>query len=107
MREHTHGSPHYNPRCPLMLEFRLFSSGDRWGDTMGALFDVAAELYFRCEGPPDEWRYRPGAACNGDPRERDSIWFDVLEDASTEALDQFGRILWRYRGVLEAAGESY
>ncbi len=91
----------------LKSHFRLACSGDRWGDAMGALFPVAAELYYRGDSvKPDEWRYRPGAM-GGDPREPDDNWYDVARDASTATLERFGALLNRYTDLLRAAGRDY
>lgn len=82
-------------------------AGDEWGDCVSALFSVAAEMYFREIGPPDDWRYKPGAACTGDPREEDSLWGPELKDTTDEDLCKFGALLMRYRGMLKHAEKDY
>lgn len=90
----------------LKQEFRIDFPLDHWGHTMGALFDVAAELYHRCEGPPDAWEYQPGAM-GGDPREPESAFFEPCRDATTAALKEFGDLLHRLSERLRREGKSY
>lgn len=90
----------------LMQEFRLMGDfGDAWGTTMGAWFDVAAELYNRGADIPAEWRYRPGA-CSG-AQEVSDYWAEIFKAYSDAELLKFGRILNRYAGVLKTAGRDY
>ena len=91
----------------LSPELRMaWDSGDAWGSCMGLLFDVAAELYWRGEGPPDAWEYRPGAA-GGDPREKDSYTAGCCEDAATSDLLSWGEALRELREEIIAAGLDY
>ncbi len=88
----------------LMAELRLTSDGDDWGNMMGWWFAVAAEMYERGIGPPDEWRYRPSPLGAKDP---DAYETEFCEQADDNALHLFGRALHRYAGMLKKAGKDY
>ena len=88
----------------LRSHFGMFASGDPWGDCMGFLFAVCDVLEFDRESPkPWDWGYRPGAASEVPEETR----MYGLEEFSTEALEEFGEVLGRYRNVIRAAGKDY
>jgi len=89
----------------IRREYKMQSSGDSWGDCMGALFDVAAEMWWRGVEIPAEWRYRPGMA--GDPREPESAWYDACGAMQDDELAAFGAVLERYSRMLKHAGREY
>ncbi len=88
----------------LMREYRLATSGDPWGDTMGWWFAVAGEMYERDLPIPAEWRYRPSPLGSKDP---DAYETPICSMATDEALRLFGRALTRYADRLRAAGKDY
>jgi len=91
----------------IKTEYKLMRDrGDPWGSAMGAWFDLAAELEYRYGETPSEWQYVPPATA-GDPREEDSAYFDLFQDASREALVQLGNLLSRYATMLRRAGMDY
>jgi hypothetical protein len=73
---------------------------------MGWLFAIAAEMYVREIGPPDEWSYNAGAM-GGDPRDEGDYSADVCKQATDEDLEYWGEILMRHRNWLESQGENY
>lgn len=81
-----------------------WDSGDRWGSAMGMFFDVAETLYRREAEIPTEWGYRPGAGGVGEPETWEA---EIMIDADTPDLIRLGKVLDRYTGMLDRAGESY
>lgn len=86
----------------LLSELRMICD-DSWGDSMEAFFAVAGELLDRGLPIPAAWEYKPGMS----PKDPDSYWTDVLEEASDEALQSFGKFLFRYTCLLHKHGKSY
>ena len=77
---------------------------DKWGNCMSWLFAIADRLS-ECGAVPDEWEYRQGmGGIDSESWEYQTL---VEFDADEETLLKFGGLLWRYRGMLDAAGESY
>ena len=93
-------------KTELLKEFKLTTDWrrDPYGSALSTLFDVAAELWWRGECPP-EWEYSPGAAV--DPREHDSEWAEISRHNASEPLIEFGSILNRYTSMLRLAGRDY
>jgi len=89
----------------LMSDYRMFTSGDSWGDTMAAFFATAAEMYWRGLDIPSAWQYSPGAG--SDPRDAEDIWFESMESADDDALEQFGAVMARYSDGLRRADMAY
>ena len=85
-------------------EFKMAEDwrGDPWGCATIVLFEVAAELWVRDECPP-QWGY----SLASDPRDIESYWFDVLDEAQTDDLIHFGNVLERYRAKLKLQGKDY
>jgi hypothetical protein len=78
---------------------------DPWGTAMAALFDVAAELWWRGEDVPAHWEYSPGMV--DDPRDRDSCFYELATETDTETLTQFGNLLERFVRNHDRVGNSY
>ena len=90
----------------LKAEYRLMQdSGDKWGSAMECFFSLCAELWMRGAYDAPEWGYSPGIA--DDPREPDGGYYEIFIDAQTDALQKLGALMFRYTGILEAAGHSY
>ena len=89
----------------VMWEWRTFhrDTGDLWGSVMMTLFDIAATMYNRGTGPPDEWQYSPGAM--GDPELSDCLPWD--DETSDETLERLGDCLWALHTRLKRDGEDY
>lgn len=87
----------------LKSEFNMAFDGDAWGNTMVWWFTVAGEMFTRGKRIPDEWNYRPGVCAKEFGR-----WeTEVCEEATDEALLQFGKLLYRYAARLKQAGKDY
>lgn len=92
----------------LMSEFRMgYDGSDPWGSTMGPLFSVAAEMYFRGAGPPAEWGYSPSPIGGDDPREPDDFMYESLGESTPLALEKFGAFLERLSRFIRRAGKDY
>lgn len=87
----------------LIHEFRLTNDGDSWGTAMAWLWAVSAELTER--GGDVAWNYSTGAG--GNVREFDRYEAMVCLEATTEALERFGKMLDRLTTLLDKAGMSY
>lgn len=88
----------------------LMGSGDEFGDVMGALFPLAAYLYFeRGEdgGVPDAWEFRPGAATECSPEDWETIRDMFFPAYDTETLLRFGESLRTRRDECAANGTDY
>ena len=88
----------------LKREFRYPRTGDAWGETMGAFFDLAEYLFFRRGNCPAAWQYKPGAAVDVD---EENYWLELFEQADTQELVQFGNILERHARRVRQAGLDY
>jgi len=97
----------------IRANMALCSSGDAWGDTMGAWFDIADILH--CDGaeiPPD-WQYRRGSTLAEDHCREESLFFaDTLDDwregaITADDLRHVGNVLARYSSILRAQGRDY
>jgi len=90
----------------LTQELRLGDlKGDPWGTSLAALFDVAAELWWRGVSIPGHWDYSPGAG--SDPREPDSYFAVLAADTSDVVLIKFGNLLERYTALCRRYGKDY
>lgn len=85
----------------------LWNTGDEWADTMGTLFAVADELYRRGDGPPDHWKYKPGAAASADDFDDGILGYMNLKRAGSPPLEKFGEFLLRLVEKLKAEGKDY
>ena len=92
-------------RVDLISEYRVaVCSGDDWGDCMGALFDIAAELYLRCQwNVPQHWEYKPSPNL----RREENYFAGVCRDTPTKELIRVGNILFRYLRLLKHFGKDY
>lgn len=89
----------------LKAEYRASGSGDTYGDCMAAWFPVATELAIRGDDVPAEWAFRAGA---GGPQHEDGdYWADIVQQASTEALLEFGALMCRLHAICKARGLDY
>lgn len=89
----------------LKTEFKYTRTGDAWGETMGAFFDLAEYLFFRRENCPAAWQYKPGAAATDVDAE--NYWLELFEETETDALVRFGNILERHARRVRHAGLDY
>lgn len=87
----------------LKDEFRLTGNGDVWGNTMAWWFAVALEMNDRGLTIPDEWKFRAGAGRS----DADTLEGEACQQASEEALEEFGALLNRYADYLKFKGKSY
>ena len=85
----------------------LLSSGDEFGDVMGALFPLAAYLYFDRAGVPDAWEFRPGAAAEISPEDWETIRDMFFPAYDTTTLIRFGETLRARRDECAANGTDY
>lgn len=86
-------------------EFKQFrDASDPWGSSIGLLFQIAAELWWRGECP-GHWDYSPSMA--SDPREPDDWYFDLIERETTDDLVAFGDVLERHVRLMVYLGHSY
>ncbi len=83
------------------------SSGDEYGDIMGALFPLSAYLHFEREGVPDAWQYRPGGASECLPEDWEMIRDMFFPAYDTETLLRFGESLRSRRDECAANGTDY
>jgi hypothetical protein len=72
---------------------------------MAMHFAIAGEMLHRGLNIPFDWDYSPGMA--DDPREPDSIEFDLCLEASDADLERAGNILHRYEDFLRRHGKDY
>ena len=105
---------HHPGRARIMYEFRLYSGGDAWGDTMGWWFGIADVLWHAENGTieiPAHWQYRHSPVC----REVDLDDWPGSEIAEGHAAGYYsaddllyaGEVLTRYAALLDKAGLSY
>ncbi len=88
----------------------LMGSGDEYGDVMGALFPLAAYLYFEREGDggvPDAWEFVPGAATECAPEDWEMIRDMFFPAYDTETLLRFGETLRTRRDICAEKGTDY
>lgn len=89
----------------LKSEYRIFDSGDPWGDSMHWLFTVADELHFREGFTPEHWKFRPSPA--GPANDPDDHATTLACEVGAEALVKFGNLLHRYCRLLKHKGLDY
>lgn len=75
-------------------EYKYGFSGDHWGIALDAWFECAGAMWWRGMSIPSEWNYSPGMA--SDPREPDSYFHALMNEASDEILLEIGNFLTRY-----------
>lgn len=87
----------------LRAEFRaVWDPADKWGTTMGYLFDIAGELHRRGELIPDSWGYAPGLYVpTGEAA------YPGVRRARADSLRKFGNVVCRLSTRIIARGESY
>lgn len=87
----------------LKDEFRLMCGGDEWGTAMSWWFAIALEMKERGLDIPDEWKFRAGAGrSNAEEYEG-----ECCQQATDEALEEFGALMDRYCRYLKFKGKNY
>lgn len=91
----------------LRDEFKASSSGDAWGDVMGAWFRVADSLYFHHgRDTPAEWKFRPSPMGRADDPSDDDF-AAMCDEADPDELLKFGMVLDRAADHLRSKGLDY
>jgi hypothetical protein len=97
----------------LMGEFRTGDFEDAWGTTMEWWFAVAENLYHNGVDLPAEWEYRDSPMhVNGGYEPEGYAENFIVEALSDGVIDdddlmRMGNVLFRYAGILKAAGKDY
>jgi len=91
-------------RTDVKYAFSIDFGIDRYGHTMMALFDIAAELYDRAE-IPDDWQYITGAGLGDD--DGMSPFQEDCHNAETDELLELGELLIRIRDRCKREGKDY
>jgi hypothetical protein len=90
-------------------EYTASRDGDEWGTCTAWWFAVAHEIYARSLDIPDEWQFRPGAACHAPDygREWERWETEFCATIKDHTLVRFGELLHRHSKALKARGLSY
>lgn len=93
----------------LKQAVRLSNDGDSWGTCFRWLFALAYKLEFDGPGAPGDWGFEPGALTTSENWRDDFDPFELetLDEATDEALERLGEVLWRWRSKLKAADLAY
>ena len=87
------------------FEFKLTSDGDKWGNGMIWLFNIADEIHFnRDTCVPDEWQFRPSPL---GPSSDDDYQAEIVQNMPDDDLLRFGNVIHRYLDRVRFLGEDY
>jgi hypothetical protein len=89
----------------FLQEFRLVGAPDWWASSMDAWFEACSHIWWRGIHVPSKYQYSPGMG--SDPREPDSYFHDLCNEASDEALMEIAEFLFRYCQLLKHHGKDY
>lgn len=79
-------------------------TGDRWGVSMSAFFDLCAVAYERID-LPCEWEFRPG--WHGNHIEEDNMFLNWDKEISDDELLLFGNFLFKLTNLLRNTEHAY
>lgn len=90
----------------MKTEFKLTGDGDRWGNTMNWLFNIADEIYFnRNFEVPVEWEFKP--SCLGPSNDPEDWVQQIVISSNDVELLHWGKVLNRYADLLRKHGKDY
>lgn len=86
-------------------EYKFAFSEDHWGTAMDAWFEAVAHMWWRGIPVPTKYEYSPGMG--NDPRETDSYFYALCNEASDESLIQIAELMFRYCQYLKFKKVDY